>query len=49
MEKVVLYSSRKLTSREQKYSTTEKECLAIVWAIQNQHYLEGYKFTILKD
>lgn len=49
-EHPVLYLSRKLTSREEAYSTSEKECLCIVWAIQKLRcYLEGTKFAVETD
>lgn len=46
----VAYISKKLLSREQIYSTIQKELLAIVWAIGAlSYYLDGRKFTIETD
>ena len=43
----VAYFSRKLLSREQKYATTEKECLAIKLRVGTfQAYLLGQEFII---
>ena len=49
-EHPVAYFSRKLLLREEKYSTIEKECLAIKLAIQAfRVYLLGKPFTIQTD
>ncbi|KAI2647892.1 Retrovirus-related Pol polyprotein [Labeo rohita] len=46
----VLYISRKLSKRETMYSTIEKECLAIRWAILTLcYYLLGREFTFCSD
>ncbi|XP_060779260.1 uncharacterized protein LOC132887731 isoform X2 [Neoarius graeffei] len=46
----VLYISRKLSLREGRYSTIEKECLAIKWAVLAlRYYLLGYPFTLCSD
>ena len=46
----VLYASRKLLERETRYPVIERECLAIVWAIQKfSRYLYGSDFTVQSD
>ena len=48
--KVVSYVSRSLTDVERRYSQTEREALAIVWAIERLHiYLYGGHFTLYTD
>eukprot|EP00795_Rhopilema_esculentum_P006818 gene6818-12410_t len=49
-EHPVMYLSRKLLDRERRYAVVEKECLAIIWAIQQLRvYLYGRKFSIQTD
>ena len=49
-EHPIAYFSKKLLPREERYSTVEKECLAIKLAIQAfRVYLLGRKFTIQTD
>ncbi|CAM4532654.1 unnamed protein product [Caretta caretta] len=49
-EHPILYLSRKLLPREQKYTVVEKECLAVKWAMETlRYYLPGRRFTLMTD
>lgn len=49
-EQVLSYYSRTLRPSEKNYTTTEKECLAVLWGIEkNREYLEGLPFTVITD
>ncbi|XP_060062936.1 uncharacterized protein LOC132543450 [Ylistrum balloti] len=46
----VAYTSRKLLPREKNYAIVEKECLAIVWAVQKfEPYIYGKEFVLETD
>ncbi|KAG5867529.1 hypothetical protein JTB14_016784 [Gonioctena quinquepunctata] len=48
--KVICYLSRSLTKNGRKYSTTEKEHLAVLFTVEKlRPYLEATKFTVITD
>ena len=49
-EHPICFASRKLLPRETVLSTTEKECLAIIWAVEKfRYYLFGRTFMLQTD
>ncbi|GFW59148.1 retrovirus-related Pol polyprotein from transposon 297 [Trichonephila clavipes] len=49
-EHPILYLSKKFSEVEKRYSTTEKECASIVFAIKKLHYyLDGNSFLVMTD
>lgn len=47
---IIVYASRSLTSVEQRYSQTEREALAVVWACEHFHlYIYGKPVNIYTD
>ena len=46
----VIYASRKLLEREQKYSSIKRECLSIIYALQKwEQWLWGHKIVVITD
>jgi hypothetical protein len=49
-EQPIAYLSRKLNDREKKFSTSERELLSIVYAIEKfRPYIDGVQFTVVTD
>lgn len=49
-ERVVAYTSAKFSATQRNYQTTERECLAVITAIEKfRPYIEGVKFTVVTD
>ena len=48
--RIISYASRSLTSTETRYSQTEKEALALIWACEKFHpYIYGVPFELITD
>ncbi len=49
-EYVCEYASRQMKGSELNYAITEKECLAVIWAIKLfRHFIYGTHFTVVTD
>lgn len=48
--RIISYASKSLTLAEQRYCQTEKEALALVWAVEKFHfYIFGKEFDLISD
>ena len=48
--RIISYASRSLTETERRYSQTEKEALALIWACEKFHpYIYGTPFELVTD
>lgn len=48
--RIIMYVSKSLSSVERRYAQTEKEALALVWAVERIHYyLFGREFELISD
>lgn len=48
--RIITYASRSLSNVERRYAQTEKEALALVWAVERFHYyLYGRSFGLITD
>ncbi|MBS1650721.1 MAG: DDE-type integrase/transposase/recombinase, partial [Bacteroidetes bacterium] len=46
----IAYASKTLNAAQQNYSASEKECLALIWALEHFNtYCEGHEYTCLTD
>lgn len=49
-DRVIAYLSNKFTTTQRKYHVTERECLAVITAIEEfRPYIKGSKFTLITD
>lgn len=48
--RIISYASKSLSDVEKRYAQTEKEALALVWAVERFHfYLFGREFKLITD